>query len=1073
MDRGYFRIPATFSLITLLIIQPAMAASPGAASRQAITHSNQSDAGQPKSVLGSAGKIAFQDGSYVKQVVGKQPGQRDIDPNRSLFPNLNLLPGRSSNETRRSTSQSTPPLRNGILSGLFSNSSNRGTSNRSTSSTSPRASRPLTNANRDEVDWQGIPYHQAHSTKRPASGPAPIRDPGPAEATMSPNQERPRLAETDRGPQTLPTPPELAPAPSSRRVVKAPAAPARVVSSRLKRDVVPNLSDESSSRRSGRRDLPQLDASEIAAAQAKPIPEEELVPKVSRRRIVAKTTPPKSEQPKGIAAAKKVSPAKPTPAVDVATKENVATKTETKKEASDTDQKVAANDAKANAGDPKQPSEPSSDDSATAAVETNVAAAPALSKPASSHSETNAVASKAEQMSPAVSAESTSIAAQQPAEFAKPSGPQFAPPRIPAPSQSAPIPAAPRFGPRGTVAGHHVGPPQTAFAPRGMTPGQPATSATATQSVAPSPYAPASQPVGSGVTGTHQFTPMPQQPNSRSLATQPPATPQLATPQPATPQPATLGTPTAATNAPPLPAPAAANIPEQPAMAAQATPVAGPTMRNNFDQNHVATSDTANAVTPEVDSGDTAVASELPGIRVVTHGPRSVIIRQTHEFEIRVENRGSIDASGVMIRAVIPDWAEVRGQNASRGDIENQVNETNDRLVWTIDSLPAGTSESMFVRLQAVRSGTHPVDVDWTLVPQKSVAKIEVREPKLDLVIEGPEEVVYGQSQTYKVRVLNPGDGIAPNVVFTLSPNSPTPQTQRIGDIPSGKEAQFEVELTAQDRGDLKIHGLAMGDLELKAEASKTIRVSAAELESVLSGPEKKFQGTNAIYHLELVNKGSATSEDIKASITLPAGVEYVGGIGIARQRGNQLSWPIMSLPPGATREYEFEVAMKAQGKKVLEFNAQGSAAGETKVALDTQVESISDLVMTIQDPMAPAPVGTEVVYEITIKNRGSRDAKQVRAIAQFSHGIEPRRIEGQDGQVLTGQVLFDPIPIIRAGEEIRIRVIAQADQAGHHRFRTEIRSGETVLVAEEATHYMDKRSERVSRRSVSSSSLR
>ena len=44
------------------------------------------------------------------------------------------------------------------------------------------------------------------------------------------------------------------------------------------------------------------------------------------------------------------------------------------------------------------------------------------------------------------------------------------------------------------------------------------------------------------------------------------------------------------------------------------------------------------------------------------------------------------------------------------------------------------------------------------------------------------------------------------------------------------------------------------------------------------------------------------------------------------------------------------------------------------------------------------------------------------------------------------------------------MRVIAQADRAGHHRFRAEIRSGDTVLVAEEATHYMSPEGERVSR---------
>ena len=121
---------------------------------------------------------------------------------------------------------------------------------------------------------------------------------------------------------------------------------------------------------------------------------------------------------------------------------------------------------------------------------------------------------------------------------------------------------------------------------------------------------------------------------------------------------------------------------------------------------------------------------------------------------------------------------------------------------------------------------------------------------------------------------------------------------------------------------------------------------------------------------------------------------------------------------------------------------------------------------LSVNDPAAPAPVGSEVTYDIVIRNRGSRAARSVNVIAQFSHGIEPLQIIGQSGEIVTGQVLFDPIPQINAGAEVVLKVVAEADRAGHHRFRTEVTSGDVVLVAEEATHYMSPRSDRVSRRS-------
>ena len=465
--------------------------------------------------------------------------------------------------------------------------------------------------------------------------------------------------------------------------------------------------------------------------------------------------------------------------------------------------------------------------------------------------------------------------------------------------------------------------------------------------------------------------------------------------------------------------------------------------------------------------GAQIVASELPGIRVVTQGPSEVMIRQTNEYQIRVENRGSIDAEGVLVRVHIPDWADVQGHNATRGELNDQQQDNDpSRMVWTIDHLPAGASEQLFVRLMAARSGTYNLDVDWTLVPQKSIAQVRVHEPKLQLKIEGPDSVVYGDSQTYKVRVLNPGDGTAPNVVFTLSPNSATPQSQKIGDIPAGKEAQFEVELTAQDLGELKINGLATGDLELRSEANKTIRVSAAKLEAVIAGPELKYKDTEAVYSLQLENLGDATSRNIVATLRVPSGAKYLGGIeGVTVQRG-VLKWNVSDLAPGMTREYQFKCNMNATGTQLFALDCKGSASGQAAVTIETVVESIADLVLEIKDPIAPAPIGREVIYEIIVHNRGSREAIDIRTIAQFSHGIEPLRTEGQSGEIVTGQVLFDPIPRIGPGEEVRLRVVAEAERAGHHRFRTEVRSGDTVLVAEEATHYMNPRSDRVSHRS-------
>ncbi|KAA5544356.1 hypothetical protein FYK55_08385 [Roseiconus nitratireducens] len=1027
MHRGHLKHLTTCTLIVWMVAGPAFAQAPGDVPHDAVAE--ESIGSEPVAGVQTAlGLRPLNAKNEIRQVVGKQPGSRTVNPDRSV----SLIPslfGRGDQHEAASPNNQTPSSAHqhqatgGLLGELFGNHSS-----------SPPPQPPA--AERAPVNWQGIPYHQAksHST---AGTPQPIRDPKPGETRLAPRTSAPPLPApalsgvTPPTRSSIPQPPALAPAPSSRR-----GTPAKLASSRSSE----TLSSRSSSRRSGRRDVPGLDVSEIEAAHADSVSEEQVVPKIARHPIQADTDAMAKSETAAAADTPAPAPTPTTPALDVPRKQ-LAKSTSGPATATISDEGMSAiggeSDQVAAAPQPAAESPQAAPSAESANSEIAATSSPRVSNDARRGLSDNFMTSRPTPVaaSPTPSA-SVPPAAGQPAAATAPMA----------------VPAAPTFGTSGSVAGYRSGPPASAFTPE----------------FKPQPSV-ETAPVGSGVMSSASESANNGVPHI-AAAGQAQPTEQVARPQAAYPadpyatetyasgasSEVTLGTPTPShTSVSPL------RHPAQP-------PAADPFER--MPVSDAAVKQRRQDDPRQLAADQTAVASELPGIRVVTHGPSSVIIRQTHEFEIRVENRGSIDAAGVMVRALVPDWAEVRGQTASRGSVENRTEDSGDRLVWSIDSLPAGTSERMFVRLRAQRSGKHGLDVDWTLVPQKSIATIEVREPKLDLLIEGPEEVVYGESQTYKVRVLNPGDGMAPNVVFTLSPDSPTPQTQRIGNIPSGKEAQFEVELTAQDLGDLKIHGLASGDLGLRAEADKTIRVSAAELEAVLSGPALQYQNTDAVYHLEVINHGSAASKNIEANLALPVGVKYLGGIDTAKQRGTRLTWTIESLPAGATRDYEFQCGMNSPGEKSFEFSAKGTAAGQTSVALATQVESIADLVMTIQDPTAPAPIDAEVVYEITVKNRGSREAKGVRAVAQFSNGIEPRRIEGQTGQVLTGQVLFDPIERIRPGEEVHLRVIAEAETAGHHRFRTEIRSGETVLVAEEATHYMSKRVERVSRRSARSS---
>ena len=104
----------------------------------------------------------------------------------------------------------------------------------------------------------------------------------------------------------------------------------------------------------------------------------------------------------------------------------------------------------------------------------------------------------------------------------------------------------------------------------------------------------------------------------------------------------------------------------------------------------------------------------------------------------------------------------------------------------------------------------------------------------------------------------------------------------------------------------------------------------------------------------------------------------------------------------------------------------------------NTRVESVANLVMDVKDPAGPVALGEDAVYELRIRNRGTKEAENVEVFAYFSRGVEPVAAEGAPNRIMPGQVIFQPIPSIAPGAETVMKVRARAEVAGNHVFRAE-----------------------------------
>lgn len=451
--------------------------------------------------------------------------------------------------------------------------------------------------------------------------------------------------------------------------------------------------------------------------------------------------------------------------------------------------------------------------------------------------------------------------------------------------------------------------------------------------------------------------------------------------------------------------------------------------------------------------------STAPMLRVDLVGPDSIVVGKPNNYVATIHNDGSKEAGNVMVSMVLPAWVKLSGVNSTAGEPQLQGAENGgQRIIWGVERIAARGKQQLALQLTPAESRAFDIALDWAFRPATSVSSITVLQPKLEMAILGPAEVSYGQTSVYTIRLANPGTGVAENVMLALQPltvGQTPPQPRSIGSLAAGEVKELKIELAANQAGQMEIRAAASSG-ELKAESAHRVVIRRAHLTVAATGPQLKYARTTGAYQVSVTNDGDAPASGVVTQITLPAGSKYLGGTEGARQVGNGLMIPTGDLAAGDQRVYALQLQLNQEGAN--ELNVKSTSQGELmgQAVAVTNVETIADLKLSMKDPQGPLPINTDVRYEVTILNRGTKAARDIRVVAQFSDGINPISTDGVTAQVTPGQAIFQPIAKLDPGQEITVRVTARANRPGIHVFRTELvcKDPESRQAAEDTTRF-------------------
>lgn len=460
--------------------------------------------------------------------------------------------------------------------------------------------------------------------------------------------------------------------------------------------------------------------------------------------------------------------------------------------------------------------------------------------------------------------------------------------------------------------------------------------------------------------------------------------------------------------------------------------------------------------------GGVLMTRKGPVLAVKTTGPRKILVGRESAYEILIHNSGEVAAEDLVVYITLPPWADVLGAEASTG--ATQVSGSADApapFLWKLGQLPAGGRERLSLRIVPRESRPFDLAVRWEYKPVASQAMIEVQEPKLEMALEGPRDVLFGKREVYTLKLANTGTGDAENVVITLQPLGPgdgQPASHPLGALPAGQQRAIEVEMTPRQAGELTIQLSARADGGARAELVEKVLVRRAALALAVAGPQVQFVGAEAVYAIRVSNPGNAPARNIRLDAAIPPGAKYVAGIDSAQVNAGatRVQWTIDSLNPGAEQVFEMRCHLGSAGANRLEVLASAADDLSAVGSAITSVEAMADLALEVKDPVGPVAVGQEALYEVHVRNRGTKSAEGVEVVAFFSNGVEPIGAEGGLYRINPGQVAFSPIVAIGPGEQITLKIRAKAGAPGSHVFRAEVlcKPLGTRLVSEETTHF-------------------
>jgi uncharacterized repeat protein (TIGR01451 family) len=327
-----------------------------------------------------------------------------------------------------------------------------------------------------------------------------------------------------------------------------------------------------------------------------------------------------------------------------------------------------------------------------------------------------------------------------------------------------------------------------------------------------------------------------------------------------------------------------------------------------------------------------ATVITAPKLELELTGPSEVKVGDEVQLTYSIRNRGSGDASNVVLRSVLPPGLK----HPEGGDLE-----------YEIENLPAGGSESVDLTVVAAEPGDLIlVSAEVTssgISAAKAKTEIEVVGAQLTLERLGPERRYVGRSATYQNIVTNDSRFEAINAtvveevpqglrfVSASGGGVYNPDNRRIQwSIPklaAGKQLVLEVELIAEEAGQMETIVEVTENAGFRTPLTENTIVIVEDLHNVtadISRQDEPVQvGERFGFTVTIDNRGTAVARNVEMSVQVPTELKVLAA-GTRQVPGK--------LMPGNVVKYNRVLEIGPNEQMTFQLTLQGQQAVKNAV---------------------------------------------------------------------------------------------------------------------------------------------